>query len=156
MKTPLSPNERALRIVLLAGVALAFGFLIAKPPIVMPCGFRNLSGLPCAMCGGTRAAASVLGGDWGRAIYWNAMVLPVLAGMAAGAGICLIELLRGAALFRWNALPMRLGRFFALALFLLAAWWVWHVASALKTPKLELVDLENPIAATVAAWLGIH
>ncbi len=156
MKTPLSPNGRALRIALLAAVALAFGLLIAKPMIGMPCGFRNLSGLPCAMCGGTRAAASVLGGDWGQMFYWNAMALPVLAGMAVGGGICLFELLRGAALIRWNPLQMRLGRVFAISLPLLAAWWVFHVVTTLKTPKPELVDLGNPIAATVAAWLGIR
>jgi hypothetical protein len=37
---------------------------------------------------------------------------------------------------------------------LLLAWWIPHVVVALKTPKPELIDLRNPVASKVAAWLG--
>jgi hypothetical protein len=33
---------------------------------------------------------------------------------------------------------------------------VLHVFSALKTPKPDLIDLKNPIAASVASFLGIR
>jgi hypothetical protein len=160
VQPPLLPHERALRAGVLAVLLLALGILIAKatsvPVPAMPCGFRNLSGLPCAMCGGTRAASSLIGGDWTQAFYWNAMALPVLAGMLITAAICLIEWVRGSALIDWNPLRKRLGKLLPVTLTLLAAWWVLHVFSALKTPKVDLIDLKNPIAAAVASFLGIR
>jgi hypothetical protein len=91
-----------------------------------------------------------------QAFYWNAMALPVLAGMLIAAAICLIEWIRGSALIDWNPLRKRLGKLFPVTLALLAAWWVLHVFSALKTPKPDLIDLKNPIAASVASFLGIR
>lgn len=159
MRPPLLFYERAMRWGVLAAIGLVFAILAAKafslPVPGLPCGFRNLSGLPCAMCGGTRAATALMGGDWQQALYWNAMAAPVLAGLVVLAAVCAIELLRGSALIDWKPHGMRLGRFLPITLCVIAAWWTLHVVLALKTPKPDLVDLRNPVAAAVAGWLGI-
>jgi hypothetical protein len=160
MKPPLLPHERILRIVVIAALALALGLLLAKAFLLLgvglPCGFRNLSGLPCAMCGGTRATAALLRGDLGQAIHWNAMALPVIAGIAAVAGIFLLELICGSAVIDWNPLRKRIGGLLPISLLLLAVWWVVHVFSALKTPKPDLVDFQKPIPSALADFFGIR
>jgi hypothetical protein len=160
MRPPLLGYERAMRWGVLLAIAGGLGILAAKAwgaglPGV-PCGFRNVSGLPCAMCGGTRAASALMAGDWQGVLYWNAMAAVVLAGMVLAAGVCLVELLRGRALGDWKGLGMRLGRVVPVTLAVVAVWWVAHVVMALGTPKLDLVDLRNPVAAAVAGWLGVR
>ena len=152
---PLLPHERWLRAGLLAVLGLAFVFLAIHSALPsLPCGFRSVTGLPCAMCGGTRSASALITGDFTQALYLNALALPVLAGMLLGGLIALAELLRGRALADWSVWKGRLGKILPVSLFLLFAWWIPHVVIALKTPKPELIDLRNPIAAWAAAWLG--
>ena len=152
---PLLPHERWLRAGFLAVIGLAFAFLgIHSALPSLPCGFRSVTGLPCAMCGGTRSASALIAGDFTQALYLNALALPVLAGMLLGGLIALAELLRGRALADWSVWKGRLGKILPVSLLLLFAWWIPHVVIALKTPKPELIDLRNPIAAWAAAWLG--
>jgi hypothetical protein len=106
------------------------------------------------MCGGTRSAAALIAWDFKKALYFNALALPVLAGMFLGALISLAELVRSRALADWSAWKSRLGKILPVLLLLLLGWWITHVVMALKTPKSELIDLRNPIAARAAAWLG--
>lgn len=151
---PLLPHERCLRFGLVALVGLAFVFLaIHKALPALPCGFRSLTGLPCAMCGGTRSASALLSGEWRRALYLNALSIPVLSGALVAVAIALIETLRGRALVDWNPWKKRIGKLLPVSLLLLLGWWIPHLILALKTPKLELIDLRNPIAAKAAAWL---
>ena len=152
---PLLPHERWLRAGLLAVLGLAFVFLAIHSALPsLPCGFRSVTGLPCAMCGGTRSASALIAGNFTQALYLNALALPVLAGMLLGGLIALAELLRGRALADWSVWKGRLGKILPVSLLLLFAWWIPHVVIALKTPKPELIDLRNPIAAWAAAWLG--
>jgi hypothetical protein len=152
---PLLPHERWLRIGVVALVGLVFVFLALHSTLpALPCGFRSLTGLPCAMCGGTRSASALIAGDLHQALYLNALAIPVLAGMLLGGLIALAELLRGRALADWSVWKGRLGKILPVSLLLLFAWWIPHVVIALKTPKTELIDLRNPIAARAAAWLG--
>lgn len=152
---PLLPHERWLRAGCLALAGLAFAFLSIHSALPsLPCGFRSGTGLPCALCGGTRSASALIAGDWKQALYLNALAPPVLAGMLLGALISLVELVRGRALADWSAWKIRLGKILPVSLLLLIAWWIPHVVIALKTPKPELIDLRNPIAARAAAWLG--
>ena len=151
---PLLPHERWLRLggVALVGLALVFLAIHSALP-ALPCGFRSLTGLPCAMCGGTRSASALLSGDWAQALYLNALSVPVLFGALLAAGIALIESLRGRALADWSVWKHRIGKLLPVSLLLLLGWWIPHLILALKTPKPELIDLRNPIAAKAAAWL---
>ncbi len=152
---PLLPHERWLRAGLLAIVGLAFAFLAFHSALPsLPCGFRSLTGLPCAMCGGTRSASALMAGDWRQAVYLNALAIPVLMGMLIAAGVALAECFRGRALRDWSPWKNRLGKLLPVSLLLLLGWWIPHVVIALKTPKPELIDLQNPVAARAAAWLG--
>ena len=105
------------------------------------------------MCGGTRSASALIAGDWHQALYLNAMAIPVLAGMLLTAGVALAEWIRCRPLLDWNPWKRRLGKLLPVSLLLILAWWIPHVVIALKTPKPELIDLRNPIAAWAAAWL---
>jgi hypothetical protein len=151
---PLLPHERWLRVGCVALVGLVLVFLAVHSALpALPCGFRSLTGLPCAMCGGTRSASALLSGDWRQALYLNALSIPVLSGALLVAGVALLESLRGRALADWNPWKRRLGNFFPVTLLVLVGWWIPHLIVALKTPKHELIDLRNPIAAKAAAWL---
>ena len=151
---PLLPHERWLRVGCAVLVGLAFVFLAVHSALpALPCGFRSLTGLPCAMCGGTRSATALLSGDWRQALYLNALSIPVLSGALLVGGVALAECLRGRALADWSPWKRRLGKFLPVTLLVLLAWWIPHLIVALKTPKPELIDLRNPIAAKVVSWL---
>jgi hypothetical protein len=105
------------------------------------------------MCGGTRSASALLSGDWRQALYLNALSIPVLSGALLVAGVALVESMRGRAFTDWNPWKRRPGKFIPVTLLVLVGWWIPHLIVALKTPKPELIDLRNPIAAKAAAWL---
>ena len=152
---PLLPHERWLRLGCVALVSLAFAFLALHTALpILPCGFRSLTGLPCAMCGGTRSASALMAGDWRQAVYFNALTIPVLAAMFLVAGFALAEWIRGRALVDWSPWKHRVGKLLPVSLLVLLGWWIPHVVIALKTPKPELIDLRNPVAAKAAEWLG--
>lgn len=160
MQPPLMPQERLVRAVVLGVGALAIAFQTALAfgiPLPTPvCGFQKWSGLPCAMCGGTRAASALAAGDWRRALEWNAMAVPVLAALAFAAAVCLVELIRGRALMDWSPVRKWPARFLFPGLGLLLAWWIFHVRAALENPDSGLADRGKPFAAAVADWLGIR
>jgi hypothetical protein len=66
---------------LLAAVGLLLGAAAAAcwPP---GCPVREWTGLKCPGCGSGRAMAALLRGDPRGAIYWNAMLLPLVAILA--------------------------------------------------------------------------
>lgn len=139
----------AVILVLLAAVRLAP--LSSMRPI---CGFKNLTGLPCPLCGGTRAAQCILSGDFPHALYLNPLALPVVAVLVAVALVFFIELLRGRALADWDFWKRRLSPFIPLLVILMLLWWGPHLVSALRGPKPELVDLRNPIARAAYEKFG--
>jgi hypothetical protein len=160
IQPPLMPHERVVRCVILGVVAFCVTVLAVKavgwPVPVLPCGFRAVSGLPCAMCGGTRAVAALAAGDWKQALEWNALAVPVLAAMAFVSAVCLVELMRGRALMDWSRIRKWPARFLVPGLGLLLAWWIFHVREALENPGSGLADREKPVASAVAGWLGIR
>lgn len=154
MQPPLFAWQRAWRVALAAGIAtfLVVFAMMPRPAlgILPPCTFKNLTGLPCALCGGTRSAQAFLHGDVSSALYLNPLSLAVVVGLSAFALLMLWEALRGHALADWRALPGRIRPWMPLTfILLLLVWWVPHLLSAVKTPKKELLDLRNPIAATL-------
>lgn len=161
MTPALQPAQKRLRwaLVGLLGLFLAVFAIIplgAAGAGPLPfCGFRSLSGLPCPLCGGTRAAQATLHGDLSRALYLNPLAVPVIATLLLIPLIAAAELLYGRPLADWPALSRRWAPWSPVILLLiLLLWWPPHLVSALRKPKLELIDLRNPVARAAQEYLA--
>lgn len=155
---PLLRHQKLFR---LAVIVLIGGFLtlLAFAPlgkIGLPlCGLRLLTGLPCPLCGGTRAAQAFLCGDFARAFYLNPLAFPVVGGLISAALLAGIELVRSRPLADWTVLRSRWMAWTPLFLFLLLLiWWPVHLTEALRQPKADLLDLHNPVARAAYERLG--
>ena len=159
---PLLPHERALRVglalaLLLALVALAWLQPRGKSFLPgLPCGFHAVTGLPCPLCGGTRAAHAILSGDFARANSLNPLAYPGLAFVIALAAVLLIEAARQRRLTDWEALVRRHLRWAPIVILLLVAWWIPHILLALRSTNTDLIDLRNPIAAKLKSAIDQH
>lgn len=152
---PLGPAEvkrRALALVVLPGALLALalispGSLPAWFPLHTSCG--AITGLPCIFCGTTRAIYHLLNGDLHRALYYNWLAVPLVAGALALIFLQLMELL-----LRRNLLAcipkLRLTRKslggLALGLVLL---WSLQVYLAVSQHKTELLNPNGPLYSLV-------
>ena len=134
-----------------AAVLLALlGLALLRPARpIFPCGFHALSGLPCLFCGGTRAVRAILHGDLQAAIYLNPLAFPALALVVATVVVLLIEAAAARSLVPWEDFVRRFGRIAPVLVLPALGFWVIHIYLALRTPKPELVDFHNPIAAAV-------
>lgn len=152
------PGGRWLRLGLAVSILLVLGFVALPPagrhPPFLICGFHAASGLPCLFCGGTRAARAILHGDLHAAVYFNALAFPALALVAGAFVVLLVEAATGRPLASRQILLRHLNRFVPVLIALALAWWVFHIYTALRTPKPELVDFRNPIAAWAKAIVG--
>jgi hypothetical protein len=77
------------------GAQLALRF----PAVIPGCGLLNLTGIPCPLCGSTRALAAWSQLDWGLA--WRMNPLVVLA-CVAGGGWLLLQILDHVLDQRWT------------------------------------------------------
>ncbi|MCK9590267.1 MAG: DUF2752 domain-containing protein [Terrimicrobiaceae bacterium] len=147
----LSPEGRWLRLGLaFATLLMMLGLALARSgcrPPLFPCGFHAVSGLPCLFCGGTRAVSAVLHGNLPMAFYLNALAFPVLALVAMILVGLLVEAATGRPIAPWETYFRRLGRVAPVLILPALAWWMFHIYLALTTPKPELVDFRNPVAA---------
>lgn len=53
------------------GLLTARLYPLWRDQVVVVCPFLELTGLPCPTCGGTRALAALVAGDWAAAFAWN-------------------------------------------------------------------------------------
>lgn len=93
----LGAAERQWRATILLGWPLALGaapLLVSQGAPVL-CLFRQLSGQPCPLCGGTHACAALISGDLGAAWQANPGLLPVLAVAAVHTVFLATEALTG-------------------------------------------------------------
>lgn len=160
-RPPLSAPERRSRFLLIGAGSLLLALLVVWPlpkkvPFFPPggiCLFHQATGLPCALCGGTRAARCLVRQDWRGAWYYNSLIYALAPGAALLGVILLAEAACGKELLRRpsrrKALPLAIG----IALLLLA-WWAWHVYDAVTTPKPELADFRRRVVRALHANLG--
>jgi hypothetical protein len=93
----LSRPERQWRAVICLAWPLAMGaapLLVAIGSLPL-CAFRQASGLPCPLCGGTHACVALLQGDLAAAWQANPGVLPLLVVAVAHTGMLALEALSG-------------------------------------------------------------
>ena len=154
---PLTPRQRLVRLGIIAVSALLLSLSLLKslnPSLsALPCGFKALTGLPCLFCGGTRSACAALRGDFASSLYLNALSIPLLAFILLLAFTSALEIARGRPLANWQSLSKPFLKLWPDLILLLLVWWTVHLVSALRTPKPELLNPDNPIAARLRAWL---
>ena len=147
---PLTPRQRLVRLGIIAASALLLALLLLKslnPSLpALPCGFKALTGLPCLFCGGTRSACAALRGDFFYSLYLNALSIPLLGFILLLALASALEIARGRAFADWRSLSKPFLKLWPALILLLLAWWAVHLVSALRTPKPELLNPDNPIA----------
>ena len=90
---------------------------------------------------------AILHGDPHTALYLNPLAFPALAFAAAAFVVLLIEAGAGRPLPRREFFLRRLNRLAPALILLALVWWLFHIFVALRTPKSELVDFRNPVAA---------
>lgn len=121
--------ERLLLVVAGSAAALVAVFVLVSQYAHLPwvCAWRGMTGIPCAGCGGTRAAVLLLQGDWWRALVLNP---GVVLGAVASAGAVLYA---GAVIF-----------------FRLEPWrprlhgWRWWLAAAVAANWIYLLAVSRP------------
>lgn len=117
-------EERQLALLWLAAAASAVALRplwLAAAPLLGPCPFRSLTGIPCPTCGTTRAAAAMLNADLPGAFAANP--LAAMAGLLFVVGAPLAALWAAA---RWPlpvlSSPLARRTRFALAALVAANW----------------------------------
>jgi hypothetical protein len=154
---PLTPRQRLVRLGIIAVSVLVLSLPLLKslnPSLpALPCGFKSLTGLPCIFCGGTRSACAALRGDFAYSLYLNALSIPLLAFILLLAFTSALEIACGRPFANWQSLSKPFLKFWSALILLLLVWWAVHLVLALRTPKPELLNPDNPIATRLRAWL---
>jgi len=147
MKRKMGMLQRAWRaFATISIVCVAFFFIFAQSrdlPSGAPCLFRSFTGVPCLMCGGTRAFFALSQGRLADSWYFNPLVFPFVMTFGCICILWTVEALLGRAFFSqfferlWRGVlhPLCVP-IFLLGLLLL---WTWRVADAVVTPKPELL-----------------
>jgi hypothetical protein len=143
---------RTVNLVLLPGALLALAWLPPSPlpgwfPFATSCG--ALTGLPCIFCGTTRALHFLLEGEFGRALYFNWLAYPLLAGALVLLIINAIELATDCNLLARFPRPRLTGaRCTALAAAFVLLWCL-QVYLAVSQHKTELLNPRGPLYSLV-------
>jgi len=81
-------SARSQGLMLLTGAAAGFTALALRPPVAgayPACPWRAITGLDCPFCGGLRASAAMLHGEWAAAVDYNVLVAVAVPLMLIGA-----------------------------------------------------------------------
>ena len=151
----LAPKEKKTRALLLLTLTSALIALKIIPPdsiprwLPLPTSCGAITGLPCIFCGMTRALHHLLNGNFGRALYYNWLAFPVLAGALACFLLHATELTLGRKLVvRWPTFHLtRAG--FSGALIGVVLLWCLQVYLAVSQHKSELLNPNGPLYSLV-------
>ena len=121
--------ERLLLVLAVSAVILAAVFVFISHYAHFPwvCAWRGMTGIPCAGCGGTRAAVLLIRGDWWQALFLN-------PGVVLGAAALIGAALYSAAVVFFRLEPWR-PRFQG---------WRWWLAAAVAVNWLYLLAVSQP------------
>lgn len=147
MAERLTQHQKLLRLGLLGVLVLLPGYFFVMQtlglPSAPPCTFRSLFGLPCLMCGGTRAIYALLQGRWSDAWYFNPLASVLAPVVIVLCFVIIIELLSGRSIlaprFKAVGTPLKSPLAISGIVVVLVSLWAWHVHSALTCPKPELL-----------------
>jgi hypothetical protein len=143
---------RALNLTLLPVALFALAWLPPRQlpgwlPFATSCG--AITGLPCIFCGTTRALHCLLEGEFGRALYFNWLAYPLLAGALVLLIINAIELATDCNLLaRFPRPRLTRRRCSALAAAFLLLWCL-QVYLAVSQHKTELLNPRGPLYSLV-------
>ncbi len=122
----------------------------ADPVVVGPwLPFRTscgaVTGLPCLLCGMTRALHLLLCGDVAGAIYFNWLSIPFLAALICAAGMFALELSTGRQIVNLRALAPFTARRLTICVAAALALWTLNVYLAISQHKSELLNRHGPL-----------
>ena len=151
--TFLSPQRRARRLIAVAALAATLLLIRAMDPVAagawLPfhpsCG--AVSGLPCIFCGMTRALHFLLNGDFSRALYFNWLAFPLIAGVICLSVLLTMEIASQRQLLRLDLIASISSRRLAIILLMVAALWTVQAYLAVSQHKHELLNPGGPLYA---------
>ena len=150
--TPGETKSRALLVLALPSALLALK--IIRPdsfptwlPLHTSCG--AITGLPCILCGTTRAVHYLLNGNFSRALYYNWLAFPLVAGALVLLLLAVTELCAGRRFVaRWPMIRLTRARFCGAFVGLLLLWGL-QVYLAVSQHKTELLNPSGPLYSLV-------
>ncbi len=125
---PLTRAERQLAFVW-GGLALAC--IVLRPllslaaPLLRPCVFRAVTGVPCPTCGATRGTLALLHGDLRQALMLNPLVAAAAGAFLVGGVVAPLWAWRRGTVPTWDG-PLPLWLRIGIVL-LIAANWAWVI-----------------------------
>jgi hypothetical protein len=151
--SPLSSQRRVRRLIAVAVLAATLLLLRAIDPVAagtwLPfhpsCG--AVSGLPCIFCGMTRALHFLLNGDFARALYFNWLAFPLLAGIICVSVLLMLEIALQHKLLDLHLVMPISSRQLAIILAMLTALWSMQAYLAVSQRKHELLNPRGPLYA---------
>lgn len=159
VQPPFLPGSRGIRFLVGNSLLLVLALLPLLPTgsgdwNPTTCAIHALTGLPCPLCGGTRAAKALMHGDAATALRLNALAIPAVAAIALAGLVLVSEAIRGRPWLDWTPLIRRFGRFAPWLVLFLLIWWIPQLLGALRGSKEELLDTRNPVARYLQTHLG--
>lgn len=143
----------AIRLIFICGATAALFVLRVVDPVIagswaplhISCG--AITGLPCILCGMTRALHLLLNGNFGGALYFNWLAFPFLGAVAFLVAVCVIEIAKRRVILTWTAgAPLTAGKLTIIGLTLLMLWTL-QVYLAVSQHKHELLNPRGPLYA---------
>lgn len=148
------PAERLVKLVVALGIFAGLAWLIYAPDLGIrkTCAIHEITGLPCAMCGGTRALRCAARGEWKQSWQWNPLALPAASLAFLVSMALLVEAASG-----WRILPsLRAPWMPILGLAILGGllvWTLYRMERALSDPGHPLANPKHPVVQQIRKLL---